>query len=182
LFQISFGMNAFQSGALLLWIFAGNLLMKMFTTRVLRTFGFRRVLIVNGLLAAASIFALAVLTPRTPTWAVAALLFLGGLFRSMQFTSFSTIQFADVPQTEMTSANTLASLVSQLTLGLGVVMGALALEASALVSRRSVAAPQLADFQMAFVAIGALMLLGVVDCIKLERTAGQTVSGHKVLA
>jgi len=62
------------------------------------------------------------------------------------------------------------------------IVGALALEASALVRGGSVGSHHLADFQLAFVAIGALMLWGVVDCIRLEKTAGQTVSGHKALA
>jgi EmrB/QacA subfamily drug resistance transporter len=182
LFQIVFGMNAFQSGALLLWIFAGNLLMKLFTTPILRRFGFRRVLIANGLLAAASVFALALLTPATPTWMAAALLFCGGLFRSMQFTSLSTIQFADVAPPDMTSANTLASLVAQMTLGLGVVFGALALEVSALVTKGAGSAPRLADFHLAFVAVGALMLASLIECLKLQKTAGESVSGHRASA
>jgi len=52
LFQIGFGLDAFTSGLLVLSVFAGNLSIKTVTTPVIRRFGFRRVLIGNGLLKA----------------------------------------------------------------------------------------------------------------------------------
>src|SRR5262245_17538830 len=56
MFQLAFGMNAFQSGLLVLAMFAGNLLMKTVTSPVLRRFGFRTVLMVNGVVTAPFIF------------------------------------------------------------------------------------------------------------------------------
>ena len=81
-----FGMNAFSSGLLVLAVFAGNLLMKPATTPVLRRFGFRTVLIGNGLLVATTIFAGALFSASSPTAIIVVVLFAGGLFRSMQFT------------------------------------------------------------------------------------------------
>ena len=52
MFQICFGLSAFQSGLYLLALFAGDLSMKAFVIRALRSFGFRRILIVNGMLRA----------------------------------------------------------------------------------------------------------------------------------
>jgi hypothetical protein len=60
-----------------------------------------------------------------------AILFVSGLCRSMQFTSYNTLAFADVPQTEMNAANTLSSTMFQLTMGVGIAVGAVALHASA---------------------------------------------------
>ncbi|WP_425646804.1 MFS transporter [Agrobacterium leguminum] len=57
MFQAGFGMDAFQSGLLLLVVFAENLGMKAVTTPILRRFGYRPVLIWNGLFAAASLAA-----------------------------------------------------------------------------------------------------------------------------
>ena len=53
MFQIAFGFNAFHSGLYLLALFAGDLSMKAFVIQVLRRFGFRRILIVNGTITAA---------------------------------------------------------------------------------------------------------------------------------
>jgi len=52
MFQVGFGLNAFQSGLLMLGLFTGNFLMKTVTTATLRRFGFRRVLTTNGILSA----------------------------------------------------------------------------------------------------------------------------------
>src|SRR6185369_4322907 len=51
MFQVAFGLSAFQSGMLVLTMFAGNLAMKSVTTPVLRRWGFRAVLIVNGVIS-----------------------------------------------------------------------------------------------------------------------------------
>jgi Na+/melibiose symporter-like transporter len=58
-FQLVLGYDAFHAGLLLLALFAGNLLMKIATTQALNTFGFRRILTVNGVLAAISLLACA---------------------------------------------------------------------------------------------------------------------------
>ena len=63
LFQIGFGLTAFRSGLLVLAVFAGNLGMKTVTTPVIRRFGFRRVLIGNGLLTAAFVVRLRLFIP-----------------------------------------------------------------------------------------------------------------------
>jgi hypothetical protein len=63
---VEFGLSAFASG-LVLAVFAGTLLIKPFTTPILRRFSFSGVLVVNGLLNPAAIFACAFLTQRRPS-------------------------------------------------------------------------------------------------------------------
>jgi MFS family permease len=75
MFQLAFGMDAFSAGLLVLAVFAGNLLMKFVTTPILRRFGFKRVLVVNGVLTALSLAACALLTPGTPGLVILAVLF-----------------------------------------------------------------------------------------------------------
>nr|WP_284259033.1 MFS transporter [Acidocella aquatica] len=179
LFQTVFGLNAFISGALLLSLFAGNLLMKTITTRVLRRFGFRQVLVFNGLLTAMSLFVCAWFTPGTPQFLIVPVLFIGGALRSMQFTSLSTIQFADVPAQQMSGASTLSSMMSQLTMGMGAALGAFTLNVSALLRGGVVGRPDLHDFHNAFYLAAGIAFLGVLDCLRLDKAAGRTVSGHK---
>lgn len=178
LFQIGFGLTAFRSGLLVLAVFAGNLGMKTITTPVIRRFGFRRVLIGNGLLTAISLFACALLSPTMPTPVILVILFFGGLCRSMQFTSLNTLGFADVPPTQMSAATTFASTVQQMTMGMGVAAGAIALRISALLRHGSASHPTIPDFHLAFVIIGLIALISVLDFVKLDKTAGAVVSGH----
>lgn len=100
-------MDPFHAGILVLAVFAGNLAMKPATTPLMRRFGFRPILLVNGVLCVLSLLVCATFTPDTsPVW-VMLMLFWGGLCRSMQFTGISSLAFADVPAGEMSSANTL---------------------------------------------------------------------------
>ncbi len=178
LFQIGFGLSAFRSGLLVLAVFAGNLGMKTVTTPVIRLFGFRKVLIGNGLLTALSLFACALLTPAMPTALIAAILFFGGLCRSMQFTSLNTLGFADIPSGQMSAATTFASMVQQMTMGMGVAVGAIALRVAALLRHDSATNPTIPDFHLAFVLVGLIALVSVLDFVKLDPAAGAVVSGH----
>ena len=97
MFQIAFGLNAFQSGLYLLALFAGDLSMKAFVIQALRRFGFRRILIVNGIITAGSMALCALLSPATATILVIAILFFHGASRSMEFTCMTTLAYAEIP-------------------------------------------------------------------------------------
>ena len=131
LFQLGFGLNAFHAGMLVIAVFAGNLMMKPFTTRILRRYGFKPVLLVNGLLNALAIGACALLDPATPVAVIAAVLFVGGLTRSMQFTAINTMAYAEVTPGEMSRATTLVSVNQQLAISAGVATWAASRAASA---------------------------------------------------
>lgn len=179
LFQIGFGLNAFDAGLLVLAVFAGNLAMKPFTSAILYRFRFRTTLVVNGLLNAATIFACALLTPQTPTWLIVALLFVSGLTRSMQFTALNTLAFSEVPQPQMSGANTLFTVSQQMGSGLGIAIGALALRLAEMLIPQSPDRLPLVDFQWAFGIIGAIALLAVVDSLTLNPEAGSEVRRKK---
>ncbi len=177
LFQVGFGMDAFHAGSLVLAVFAGNLAMKPATTPLIRHFGFRKVLLVNGTLAALSLLACAFLTPQTPGWLTLAVLFFGGLCRSMQFTGISTLAFADIPQSEMSYANTLFSTAVQLSIGMGITIGAIGIRLGEQL------APWLGlgdlpgiAYRLAFVLITLMSLLGLLDLLRLPANAGELVS------
>ena len=61
--QLGFGLNPLQSGLLTFASAAGALFMKTLAARILRRFGFRAVLTVNALIAAAFIGAIGLFTP-----------------------------------------------------------------------------------------------------------------------
>jgi EmrB/QacA subfamily drug resistance transporter len=172
MFQLGFGYSAVESGMLLLWLFAGNLAMKPGTTWIMNRFGFRFVLVGNGLLVAAGFAACTLLTADTPRWLVATLLFCTGMTRSMQFTALNTIGFADVSQRQMRDATTLFSVLQQMNAGMGIAIGALALSVAETIRRGSAGAASAGDFHLAFWFIAAMALLAVIDSARLTRTAG----------
>lgn len=178
LFQLGFGLDPTQSGLLVLFLFAGNMGMKPFTSRILKRFGFRQVILVNGLLQAATILGCALLAPDTPWPVIAALLVASGATRSMSFTAINTLAFVDVPEPRMSAANILFTMLQQLGLGLGVAVGAVLLRFGGYATG-SGATSSLADFHVAFACVAVLAALSIVDALALPRDAGAVVSGHK---
>ncbi len=179
MFQIAFGMNAFDSGLMVLAIFLGNVAMKPLTTPALRRFGFRKLLIWNGILLAAAVLACAFLNPGTPRILILIILFWGGMCRSMQFTSINTLAFADVPAPQMSTANTLFSIAWQMSNGMGIAVGAVALQMSSLIhGGHSILT--VSDFHLAFIMITVLSAASLYDVFSLHPKAGAAVTGHAV--
>jgi EmrB/QacA subfamily drug resistance transporter len=182
MFQVGFGMDAFESGLLTLAVFAGNLAMKLVTTRIVRRFGFRAVLLVNGVIASATLAMVSLLSATTPNEVIILILFLSGLARSLQFTALNTLSFADVPKSQLSAATSLASAIQQLGVGIGVAVGAMSLQLARWTLDHSSGAMTAADFQLAFLVVAAIGLLGIIDVVGLSRDAGALVSGHRQTA
>jgi EmrB/QacA subfamily drug resistance transporter len=178
MFQIVFGLSAFRSGLYLLALFGGDLSMKAFVIQVLRRFGFRRILIVNGILTAASMVLCGLLSPATPTVLIVAVLFFHGACRSMEFTCMTTLAYTEIPASRMSRANGFLSAVMQLSLGVGVAVGAITLRLVAHAHGHSATMPQLRDFHVAILIMALLSLGPVFDSISLPPDAGAATSGH----
>jgi EmrB/QacA subfamily drug resistance transporter len=174
--QLGFGLNPWQAGAYVLIYFSGNLAMKSVTTRILRGYGFRNVLVANGGAIFVTIAACALLTPGTPLLLMALVLFTAGLTRSMQFTTFATLVFADVAPTQRSSASTLFNMSQQISIGLGVAAAAIVLETSR--TLHGEAAVSLADFHAAFFVFALVTLGATLMAARLPRDAGAELSGH----
>ena len=177
MFQIGFGMSPTQAGLMVLVYMAGNLLMKSATTPVLRRFGFRRVLTVNGALCTATLVACGLLAPGHPMPLIYAVLLAAGMTRSMNFTTITTLAFADVNAEQRAGASALATMFQQVAMTLGVAFAAFALGASQML--RAAPSLGLADFRYVWFAIALLMGLATAGALRLDRAAGATISGRQ---
>ncbi|TIW39732.1 MAG: MFS transporter, partial [Mesorhizobium sp.] len=153
-----------DAGLLVLAYFLGNLGMKAVTTPTLRRFGFRRVLVVNGLIASLAVMACAAISPETPQALVVALMLVAGLARSMQFAA------------QRSSAATLSSMLQQISMLFGVAVAAAVLNLSQIA--RGGAALDLVDFRIAFLVVGGIGLAAAFRFLVLPPAAGAEVSGH----
>jgi EmrB/QacA subfamily drug resistance transporter len=177
MFQVAFGLTAWAAGLYVLAYFAGNLLMKTVTTPALRRFGFRNVLVGNGVLAGAAILACAALTPTTPALIVVLVLLAAGLTRSMQFTALATLTFADIEAPLRGSSSTLSSMLQQLSIGLGIALAAVLINVSQ--SLRGADHLALADFRLAFIVVGLIAMAASALFLRLDADAGAEVSGRR---
>lgn len=174
MFQEGFGLNPFQSGTLFLATMAGNLAMKPATIWVMRHYNFRTVLVANGFLVALFTFFTALLLPTTPVVLIVVVMFLSGMFRSMQFSAITTLAFAEIPQPKMTAANTLYSTVQQMSTGMGIAMGAVFLRFSNMINGHS-EHYSVADFRLSFIFVAILGIASLYGFTKLAPDAGDAV-------
>ena len=124
-----------------------------------------------------ALLACALLTAHTPEWLTFVILYLGGVFRSVQFTGVSTLAFADVPSPQMSYANTLFSTATQLAVGLGITLGAIGIRIGEHVSTwLQITAIEGISFRLAFVFIALICLVGMIDTLRLTKDAGSAVS------
>lgn len=178
MFQLAFGLSAFDAGLLVLTVFAGNLAMKWFTTPILNRWGFRKVLISNGVVGVGAIAACALFNAQLNSILIMVVLFVGGLSRSLQFSAYNTLGFADVPQPQMSDASTLFSMAFQLSMGMGVAIGALLLR-SAMMIHGNEGQGTTADFQLAFLLVSVIALVAMIDSFSLRKSSGQAVLQSK---
>ena len=96
MFQVGFGWSPVLAGSLVLMLFLGNVGIKPATSPLIRRFGFRVVLIAS-IAGGAIVFGLiATLSASSPLPLVGALLLLSGVFRSVGFSAYNSLQFADI--------------------------------------------------------------------------------------
>jgi len=168
--QVGFGMTPFQSGMITFATALGAMGMKWATANILRRFGFRNILVFNSIISAAFLAVCAAFTAATPVWVMMFLLFLGGFFRSLQFTSVNTIAYADVEPRRVARATALVSVAQQLAVSSGVAVGALAVELT--VHFKGNNTLQAADFPPAFLVVAAISALSILIFVRLPPEAG----------
>jgi len=176
LLQLGFHLDPFRSGLVTFSAAVGALTMKTVAARVLRSIGFRSVLVGNALISAAFIAACAVFHPGTPFWLIVPVLLVGGFFRSLQFTSINAMAYAEVKPELMSRATTLAAVGQQLSLSTGVAIGAGVVELA--VHRDGVAAITAADFPVAFLVVAAITASSMLMFMRLPSNAGAELAGR----
>ncbi|HVN34527.1 MAG TPA: MFS transporter [Casimicrobiaceae bacterium] len=176
LLQLGFGLNPLQSGLITCATAGGAMFMKTLTVTILRRWGFRAVLSVNAIFAAASVAACALFTASTPHVVIVLVLLVSGCLRSLQFTALQALSFADTIREKMSQATSIASMTQRLAQSMGIAVGAYLLEVSSLAQGH--AAIVAVDFPPAFVAVALIATLCVPVHRRLPHAAGTEVSGH----
>lgn len=177
LFQIGFGLDPLQSGLLTCATAVGAMFMKTLTVRILRRWGFRKVLTVNAVLVSIGVAVYGLFTGSTPHAVIVAVLLLSGCLRSLQFTALQALSFADIGRENLSQATSVSSMMQRLSQSLGIAFGAYALELSSLAqgNEHIVAG----DFWPAFLAIAMVSATSLYFHRRLPRAAGTEVSGHR---
>ena len=174
--QLGFGLDPLQSGLVTFTSTAGAMLMKVLAPRVLRIFGFRPVLVWNGLLASLMLCGFGLFRAETPYALMVGVLLTSGFLRSLQFTSINAIAYADIDQARLSQASSLAAMAQQLSVALGVTIGGFALSIASRMTGAGDGAP--INFTFAFLTVGLISLVSVLQMRKLAPDAGAEMAGR----
>jgi MFS family permease len=175
LFQLGFGLNPLQSGLLTFVSTIGAIMMRPTARWLLRTLGFRRLLLGNAVLCAASVAGFALVRADTPHWIVLAYVLVFGFLRSTQFIGINTLSYAEVPPGMISRATSIGALCQQLSLSFGVAIAA-SLLAAVVGHARPIAAE---DFQPVFLLAALITFVSVGGFVRLRPADGQEVSGFR---
>lgn len=177
LLQVVFGLSAFASGSITFATAAGSLSMKITARPIIRRFGFRNVILFNGLISAAGIALCAFLTGGMPEYLIFTLLLIVGFFQSLQYTATQAMTYADVREPQMSTATSIASMTQQLSRGFGISAVAVLLHLS--LGWRGATTLNTIDFKIAFAGAVLFALSSLFYGWILDPDAAAEVSGHR---
>ena len=179
LYQLGLGFPAWKSGMLMMPAALAAMGMKFISVRVLRRFGYRRVLIMNTFLIGLTISGYSLVTPATPLIFMIFCGFCQGFFNSLQFSSMNSMAYADIDSKESSMASTIASSFQQLSLSFGLAFGSI-VAAWFLGAVPQSNQPAIIDaLHHAFLALGAITVFSALAFTALRTDDGESISGSK---
>jgi MFS family permease len=180
LYQVGLGFTPIQSGLLVMPQAIASMSMKAMMPRILGRIGYRGVLISNTLILGVLLMVFATIGLRTPVWAIVLEAFLYGAFTSLQYTSMSTLVFADIAEEDASGASSIASTAQQMSISFGVAVAGLA-TAFFIPSTHSNPTEMIHGIHNALIALGIFTVLSTIVFCGLRSGDGDDVSLHKVL-
>jgi hypothetical protein len=179
LMQVGFGLSPFRSGLVTFASAVGAMGMKTLAARIIRTFGFRNIMVINAIVSSVFLAASALFTVTTPLLLIMIILVVGGFFRSLQFTAINTVAYAEVEPAQMSRATTLVSVNQQLAISAGVAVGAFSVESTMML--RHVSELSAEDFAPAFIVVSIISAVSAYFFWQMPDDAGHEISGRKAV-
>src|SRR3954467_1686254 len=179
LMQVGFGLSPFKSGLVTFASAVGAMGMKTLAARIIKTFGFRNIMVIDAVVSSVFLAACALFTASTPLLLIMIILVVGGFFRSLQFTAINTVAYAEVEPAEMSRATTLVSVNQQLAISAGVAVGAFSVESTMLLHHVDELSASV--FLPGFVVVGVISAISAYFFWQMPADAGNEISGRKAV-
>lgn len=173
--QVGFGMSPILSGSLTFVSSISAVAMRPICSRMLRLYGFDRVLIWSAVAGSALVAGFALIGPETSRWFIMLYVFLFGLARSAQFMTSNTLSYSDTPSIQLSRATSLGGVLQQLSVSFGISVAAMML--GLVTTDSSALKPE--EFHIVFLMMAIIPLLGIPGFVFLRPEDGVQVSGHQ---
>jgi EmrB/QacA subfamily drug resistance transporter len=126
--QEGLGFSPSKAGSALIPLACGAIFAKVIVVRLLKYLGYRRLMVINTLTLSAFVACLIFVNHSTPFWVMLTIFAFIGLANSVQFSTINTLSLLDVPNKFLSGANSLISVVVEVSLAFGVSFSAILLE------------------------------------------------------
>ncbi len=176
LYQIGLGLPAWQSGLMMMPTAAAAMVMKLISVKVLRRFGYRKVLIVNTVMIGVTICLFSIIVPTTPIWLILLLGLAQGFFNSLQFSSMNSMAYADIKTEDSSMASTIASSMQQMSMSFGLAFGSIIAAWYLGDLPQSDRTAVISALHHAFLTLGGLTILSSLSFWTLRANDGEAVS------
>ncbi|WP_285009301.1 DHA2 family efflux MFS transporter permease subunit [Pedobacter faecalis] len=177
LFQLGMKQSAMTSGIMLIPVALTSVLIKPWVVPLVKKMGYKRTLIINTLLIAAVIALFSLVNEHTKLPNLIPLLVVYGAVNSIQLTSMNTISLSALNNETASSGNSLLLVMQQLSMSLGISVGAFLLakySSSAWLQAENI----LHAFHYTFLTLAAITAVTSMLFLRLEKNAGEDLSGH----
>lgn len=174
--QLGLGMDPFSAGSIVFFAALGALAMKFTAKPIVNRFGFRTVLVWNGVLSSLALVAMAIVAAEPPAILLASVLLVGGFLRSLQFTCLNTVVYADVDEPTMSLATSFYAVFQQVSLAIGVAVAAAVVEFQRVM--RGADMVTVGDFVPAFITVAAISLVSVVFYARMPADVGAEIANR----
>lgn len=170
--QLGFGLSPMVSGSLTVATAIGALGTRVVMKRAIARWGFRQLMLGASFLGGLLYMSYGLFSPSTSHALMFCTMMLGGLVNSLCMVALGTLGFSEIPGPRMGHATALSSMVQQVSLSVGVVLGAALVSLVSRLHGGDGTHLQAGDFSPAFVAIGLLSMVSLLSFRRLDPRAG----------
>lgn len=167
LLQIGLGFSPELSGLLLAPTALGVFLVKPFALHIIRFLGYKRLLLLNTFFVSLSIIFMATINQYTSFYSISLLTFIYGFFISLQYSSMTSLAYANIGPDDLSAASSIMSTIQQVAQSFGVAASAILLRIFSIHHNITIT-----TFRETFIAIAVVTLLSVSIFIQLKREDG----------
>lgn len=167
LLQIGLGYTPQISGLLIAPMAIGVLLVKMFTLRLLRALGFRRLLMLNTIFVAACMWGFTTINLGISVYLISLQTFLFGLIIAVQYSAMNSLAYAELSPDHLSSAASIMGTLQQIAQSFGVALGAFLLRYYSIGSS-TMFNLTIPVFHHAFFAMGVITLFSTIIFFQLK--------------
>jgi hypothetical protein len=173
LLQLGYGVSPLKSGLLTCVGALGMFFSRSINRRVLRRFDFRKVLTFTSVFTGLTILSFSFIS-KVNIPLIVFLVFINGAVTSLQYAGMNILYYADLDQSDMSSATSISGTLQQLSMGLGITATTLVLQCF-IGWGHPLALNHPLPFRLAFIVMGLISASSVLIFLRLKPKDGQSV-------